>query len=164
MYKVSQTDIASIELFSGNIFSIIVSPGATVDLEAAKRFVRSMNIMLPDDHGLRAGIIDLTEISEVQPEAISYFLAGGDILGKIAAVALTSSSKAGQYIAEAIAARQHEDDFPVAFFESPIRADHWVRKQMAEAKREYPKVIDLRTGNYVVEPYDKVTGRVSASN
>ena len=165
MYKVSQTDIASIELFSGNILSIVATPRAVVDLEGAERLIRAIDAMLPNDENIKAAILDLTDISEIHPEAIDYLLSGDYVqANEIAAVALTATSITGKFIAQAIALRQSRKGFPVQYFESPIAADHWVRKQLNVVTRASSKSIDLKTVNYVVEPYEKVAGRVSASN
>ena len=69
MYKISQIDVATLELLDGNIFLISVTAGVSVDIDAAKRLIRTINEMLPNDHDYRAGILDLSTISHVEADA-----------------------------------------------------------------------------------------------
>ncbi len=133
MYKISQTDKASIELFSDNIFNISVSAGAEIDLEDAKRLMRAINSVLLSDGDVRAGVIDLSKITSINEDARNYLLSGACFQNNLAAIALTSTSLLGKSISDLALTFQNQITFPILYFDSPIRANHWVRAQLQSA-------------------------------
>ena len=134
MIKTSEIDIATIELLPGNIFNITAKTGAEIDLEAAKRLVRTTNQMLPKNAKYRAGIYDISKITHVHDEARKYFATTDDIHGKVAGSAIISSTFLGTTIGNLFLALSGPTKFPIKMFGSPIRAEHWVRTMLKELK------------------------------
>ena len=132
MYKTSEIDIASIELLDGNIFHVTASTGAEIDLDAAKRLIRTTNKMLPDDVQFRAGIYDISQITYIHEDARTYFATTNDIRGQVAGSAIISSTFLGTTIGNLFLALSGPRRFPIKMFSSPIRAEHWVRSQLNE--------------------------------
>lgn len=121
MYKISQTDVATLELLDGNIFLITVATGISVDLEAAKRLIRAINEMLPNDHDYRTGILDLSNMLHVDADAGHYLVSGKDLRGYVTGVALISTSVTGKTIGDIIVAIHNPEIFPIRFFNPPDR-------------------------------------------
>lgn len=135
-YKESQIDIATIEMLPGNIFHVMIKTGAEIDLQAAKRLVHATNQMLDDTTPLRAGIYDISKITYIHEEAREYLASGLDVKGQVVGVALMSSTYLGKMIGNLFLSLTGEKPFPIQYFESPIRAEHWIRTKMREAKEK----------------------------
>ncbi len=135
MYKNNHIGIAEIEMLRGNIFHVEITHGAEVTLEGAKRLIRTTNQMLEPDNPFRGGIYDLTKITYVNSDAREYLTSGEDIEGTVVAVAMISNSFLGKAVGNLVLSLSNTAPFPIRFFESPIRAEHWVRLQMDEAQR-----------------------------
>jgi len=129
-YNWYEIDIASIELFDGNIFHATASTGAEIDLDAAKRLIRTTNKMLPDDVKFRAGIYDISKIAYLHDEARTYFATTNDIRGHVAGAAIFSSTFLGTTIGNLFLSLSGSRKFPIRLLSSPIRAEHWVRNQL----------------------------------
>jgi len=136
MIKTSEIDIATIELLPGNIFNVTAKPGAEIDLEAAKRLVRTTNQMLAKDVKYRAGIYDISKIAYIHPDARTYFATTNDIEGKVAGSAIISDTFLGKTIGNLFLSLSGPRRFPVKMFESPMRAEHWVRTQLRELQEQ----------------------------
>lgn len=133
IYKISQIDVAAIELLSNNIFLITVTSGATVDLDAAKRLICAINEMLPNDKEYRAGIFDLSNMAHVEADAGLYLVSGTDLKGIVSGVALVSTTDQGRTIGDMVVSIHNPQIFPIRCFNSPMRAEHWVRTNMKNA-------------------------------
>lgn len=134
MYKISQIEIATIELLSNNIFHITANSGAKVDFVAAKKLIAAINEMLPSDNSKRAGIFDLSQIGNVDNEAANYLVSGKDLEGIVTGVALISYTDLGKAVGEMIVSMHSPKTFPIQFFNSPMRAEHWVRTRMKNTR------------------------------
>jgi len=127
----STIDIAEIERFEGNLFHVVVRKGAEIDLEAAKRLVRTTNSMLDLSCPIRGGVYDLTRIAYIHDEARQYFASGADIVGTVVGVALISDSFLGKMIGNLFITLGAPRKYEVQFFDNPIRAEHWLRSKMS---------------------------------
>lgn len=141
MYKISQIDIATIELFSDSIFIITMSHGACVDLDGAKRLIRTINQMLTEKQPFISGIFDMSHVDEAALDAGAYFVSGQDLQSEVISVALFSTTKKGIAIADAIIGMHNPQNFPIKTFASPMRAEHWVRTKM-KLKEQRPDSTD----------------------
>lgn len=135
MYKRSETEIAIIEKLPGNIFNVTVKHGAEVDLESARRLILVTNQMMEPGLELRGGIYDLTQITYINDEARNYFADGTEIKGQVVGVAIISSSFLGKVMGNMFITINPPRKYRVKFFDSPIRAEHWVRQQMTIARK-----------------------------
>ena len=135
MYKKNHIGIAEIEMLPGNIFHVEITHGAEVTLEGAKRLIRATNQMLEPENPFRGGIYDLTKITYVNGDAREYLTSGEDVEGIVVAVAMISNSFLGKAVGNLVLSLSNTTPFPIRFFESPIRAEHWVRLQFDEARK-----------------------------
>ncbi len=136
MYRTSHIVIADIEVFSGNIFHFTATKDAKVDLVSAKRIVRASNDILDTSIPYRGCICDLSQISYLHKDARIYLASGEDVAGKIVAVAIIANSAIGKSIANLFISFCNPLVFPAKFFDSPIRAEHWVKGKMNAALKE----------------------------
>lgn len=127
MYKSSQTGIADIEILPGNIMNVTIRKGAEVTIDNARRMVKHINGMLDPEIELRAGIFDISNVTYINEEAREYLVSGEDTTGTTVALAMISSSMLGRLIGNLFLTLTDQGPIPVKFFESPIRAEHWVR-------------------------------------
>jgi hypothetical protein len=134
--KTSQTDIATIEKLPGNIFNVTIKTGSEVTVEAAKRLMHATNELMEDDSPFRGGVYDLSKITYVHAEAREYLSSGADIKGKVVGVALISTSYLGRIIANLFLTLTGSKAFPIQYFESPMRAEHWIRTKLREANNK----------------------------
>ncbi|MFM1875427.1 MAG: hypothetical protein RL266_1164 [Bacteroidota bacterium] len=132
-YKTSQIDVATIEMLPGNIFHVMVKPGAEIDLTAAKRLIHATNQMMDDKIPFRGGIYDVSKITYINEEAREYLTSGADVKGIVVGAAIISNTSLGKMIGNMLLSLTGTKRFPIQFFESPIRAEHWVRTNMREA-------------------------------
>lgn len=117
-------------MLPGNIFLVSLKPGATVDLAEAKEWIKATNSLMDTDSPLRAGIYDISLIAKVTHEAQAYLRSGEDVIGTVVGVAIISSSAMGRMVGNMFLELGPPRVFPVQFFESPIRAEHWIRSRM----------------------------------
>lgn len=135
MLKHSILDIAEIEVLPGNIINATMRKGAEIDLEKAKRFVKHIDEMLDDTDVFRAGIFDVTQITFIDAEAREYLASGRGTTGITVGIALISTSFLGKTIGNLfLTLTSDEQKFPIKYFDSPIRAEHWIRTMMREAR------------------------------
>ena len=132
--KTSEIDTAYIEKYPGNVFHVTVKPGTELTLEAAKRLIRATNQMLDDTTNYRGGVYDLSKIAYIHPDAREYLAEGSEIQGTVVGVALLSNSFLGKMVGNLFISLGSPSNFPVKYFESPIRAEFWVRQQISKAK------------------------------
>ena len=133
--KLSEIDIAVIEKYPGNVFHVTIKSGTEVTLEAAERLIRTTNEMLDNSTSFRGGIYDISKITYIHQDARAYLAEGQNIKGKVVGVALLSSTFLGKTIGNLLISLGSPKKFPVKYFDSPIRAEHWVRTKMLEAKQ-----------------------------
>jgi hypothetical protein len=133
LYKRSEIETAVVEKLPGNIFHVSVKDGAEIDLIEAKRLIHLTNSMLEPDFELRGGIYDLSKITYIHEEARDYFSEGSEIEGTVVGVAIISNSFLGRVIGNLFINLIGKQNFPIQFFESPMRAEHWVRSKMESA-------------------------------
>jgi len=134
--KTSQTDIATIEKLPGNIFNVTVKTGAELTLEAAKRLMHATNELMEDDSPFRGGVYDVSKITYIHADAREYLASGGDIKGTVVGVALISHTYLGKIMGNLFLTLTGSKAFPIQYFESPIRAEHWVRTKLREANNK----------------------------
>lgn len=132
--KTSEIDTAYIEKYPGNVFHVTIKPGTEVTLESARRLINATNQMLDDTTTFRGGVYDLSRIAYIHPDAREYLAEGNDIQGTVAGVALLSNSFLGKMVGNLFISLGSPNKFPVKYFESPIRAEFWIRQQICKAK------------------------------
>ena len=136
MYKSSETNTTYIEMLPGNIFLVSLKPNSVIDLEEAKAWIRTTNSLLDTDSMLRAGMYDISLISKVTPEAQDYLRSGQDVIGTVVGVAIISSSAMGRMVGNMFLELGPARVFPIKFFDSPIRGEHWIRNLLCEAGQQ----------------------------
>ncbi|MGB1318372.1 MAG: hypothetical protein ACPG5W_09205, partial [Flavobacteriales bacterium] len=107
---------------------------AIVDLTAAKQLIYATNDLLEHNSPLRGGIYDITEIDHITDDARTYLSDNTDIKGTVVGVALISNSFIGKMVGNLFITLGGPRNYPIRFFESGMRAEHWVRQQMETAK------------------------------
>jgi hypothetical protein len=135
MSKTAYTEIAQIDMLTGNIALVTMNNGAEVDLEAAKQLVRTMESLTDSTNLFKAALFDISGLTYMQAEARDYLASGEDICGVPVGVALISYSFMGKTIGKMfINMCEISEAYPVEYFESPIRAEHWIRTRLKEAQ------------------------------
>jgi len=136
MNRSGLTDIAEIIILPGNISHVTILKGAEVDLNSANRLIQTMESL--SDHSIPywAGMFDISNITYIDEEAREFFSKGGNVNGKIVAVALISTSFLGKTIGNLFLSMSNSTAHPTKYFDSPIRAEHWLRTLMKESMQE----------------------------
>jgi len=132
MYKKSQTNIADIEVFPGNVFYVVITKGAEIDLESTKQLLDATDKMLDPNIPTRGGVYDLTGITYMTDEAREYCINHENIKGVVVSAGLVSNSFLGKLVGNFFLTINKPTSWPMKFFSSPISAEHWVRGQMKE--------------------------------
>jgi len=144
MHKESHIQIADIEIFSGNLLYFTATKAAEVNLESAKRLIKAANEICDPSIPYRGCVCDMSQLTYLQSDARNYLASGADVNGAVAAVALISSSFLGKLMGNLFISLGNPQVFPVKFFDSPIRAEHWVRTKMNELKMENNATENMR--------------------
>jgi hypothetical protein len=86
-------------------------------------------------------MFDISNITYIDQEAREYLASGDDVNGKIVGTALISTSFLGKTIGNMFLSLGNSSIYPTKYFDSPIRAIHWLRSLMREAmlKDSYAK-------------------------
>lgn len=134
MCKTSETSVVKIELLSGNVFHITVKENAVIGLDAAKQLIQATNEMLDDENPFRGGVYDISNINRIDDDARNYLAKNTDVKGTVIGVALISSTFLGKMVGNLFITLSGAKKFPVQFFDSPIRAERWIRQALKEAK------------------------------
>ena len=130
------TDIAEIVVLPGNISHITARKGAEVSLESARRLIKTLEQLSNQDIPYRAGMFDLTNITYINQEARDYLTSGDDTGGQIVGAAIISTSFLGKTIGNMFLSLGNPSFCPIKYFDSPIRAEHWLRTLMREAMEQ----------------------------
>ena len=132
--KSSETDFAVIDMYPGNVFNVTIKSGVEVTLETAKRLIRITNEMLDERTQFRGGIYDISKIAYIHSDAREYLAEGEEIKGTVAGVAILANTFLGKTVGNLFISLGAPRKFPVKCFDSPIRAEHWVRQQLKNAQ------------------------------
>ena len=127
MYKSSDIGIATVEILPGNIIHLTAKSGVVVNLEDAQRIVRAIDGMLDPSNDIRAGIFEISGIVYIEEEAREYFAKGEDTTGDTVGIALVSDSFLGRTVGNMFVTLHPKTKFPVKFFDTAVRAEHWIR-------------------------------------
>jgi hypothetical protein len=131
----SEIDIAEIDVLPGNIMNVTIRKGTELSEDKAKRLVKHLDQMLDDSEVLRAGIIDISGITFIDSDAREYLASGQGTSGFTVGLALLSTSFLGKTIGNLfLTLTKGQRSFPIKYFDSPIRAEHWIRTKLREAK------------------------------
>lgn len=98
-----------------------------VNLEAAKRIVPSIDKLVDKSIPIRAGIFEISGVVYIEEEAREYFANGEGTTGTTVGIALISDSFLGRTVGNMFVTLHPVTKFPIKFFDSPMRAEHWVR-------------------------------------
>ncbi|MFC2176760.1 hypothetical protein ACFLR1_07330 [Bacteroidota bacterium] len=143
MYKKSQTEVADIEIFPGNLFCVSFRKGSEVDLEAARRIIDATNQLIDDEIPIRGGVYDLSNLVYVSEEARIYSTDTNNLKGTVVAVGLISNSFLGNLVGNLYLTLTRKAQFPIRMFQSPISAEHWVRKTMRDyMEKHHPEKLN----------------------
>jgi hypothetical protein len=127
MYNTSDLGIATVDILQGNIIHLTAKNGVVIDIEAAQMLVRAIDKLLDRSVPTRAGIFEISGVVYVEEEAREYFASGQGTTGTTVGIALVSDSFLGRMVGNMFVTLHPKTKFPVRFFESPIRAEHWIR-------------------------------------
>jgi len=127
MYKCSDIGIATVEILPGNVIYLSVKSGVVVNLELAKQVVHAIDNLIDKSISVRAGIFELSGLVYIEEDAREYFASGEDTTGNTVGIALVSDSLLGRTIGNMFITLHPKTKFPVKFFDSPMRAEHWIR-------------------------------------
>lgn len=130
MIKSSETKSTYIEMLPGNIFCISVKDAAEIDLAEAKAWIRTTNAMMDKTFLYRGGIYDVSLIAKINEDAQTYLRSGEDLIGTVVGVGIISTSVMGRMLGNIFVDMSPTRAYPVKFFDSPIRAEHWIRSEM----------------------------------
>jgi hypothetical protein len=127
MYNTSDLGIATVDILQGNIIHLTAKTGVVIDIEAAQMLVRAIDKLLDKSIPIRAGIFEISGVVYVEEEAREYFVSGEDTTGTTVGIALVTDSFLGRMVGNMFITLHPKTKFPVRLFESPIRAEHWIR-------------------------------------
>ncbi|MCF8462035.1 MAG: hypothetical protein K9G46_15040 [Flavobacteriales bacterium] len=130
------TDIAEIIILPGNISHVTLLKGAEVDLNSAKRLVQTLESLSDHNIPYRAGMFDISNVTYINQDARDFLNSGEGVNGKIVASALISTSFLGKTIGNLFLSMSDSTTHPTKYFDSPIRAEHWLRTLMRETMEE----------------------------
>ncbi len=135
----TETSVFSIQYLPGNIFHVTIKEGAVVDTTAAMELVEVTNNLLDNSTPFRAGIYDISQVKSVTDDARNYLSTTADIEGIVVGTALISSTFVGRMVGNLFITLSATSRLPVQFFDSPMRAEHWIRTRIAEAENDASK-------------------------
>ena len=127
MYKSSDIGIATVDILPGNVIHLTSKSGVVINLEAAKRIVPSIDKLVDKSIPIRAGIFEISGVVYIEEEAREYFANGEGTTGTAVGIALISDSFLGRTVGNMFVTLHPVTKFPIKFFDSPMRAEHWVR-------------------------------------
>lgn len=130
------TDIAEIIVLPGNISHVTILKGAEVNLGSAQRLVQTLERLSNHDIPYRGGMFDITNITYIDQEARDFLISGDGVNGRIIGAALISTSFLGKTIGNMFLSLGNPTLFTTKYFDSPIRAEHWLRTLMREAMEQ----------------------------
>lgn len=135
MSKTAYTDVAQLDVLDGNIILVVMNHRAEVDIDAAKQLIRTIEDLVDKENPYKALLFDISGLTYVQAEAREYLASGAGLSGKPVGMALISYSFLGKTIGKMFLNMcDISDHFPVEYFESPIRAEHWIRTRLRDAR------------------------------
>lgn len=132
MNRSGLTDIAEIIILPGNISHVTLLKGAEVDLNAAKRLIKTLESLSDHNIPYRAGMFDISNVTYIHQEARDFLNSGEGVNGKIVATALISTSFLGKTIGNLFLSMSDSEKHQMKYFDSPIRAEHWLRTLVRE--------------------------------
>lgn len=116
-----------VEVLPGNIVHLTAKTGVVVNLESAIQIVRSIDSLVDKSIPFQAGIFELSGVVYVEEDAREYFTSGKGTTGLTIGVALMADSFLGRTVGNMFVNLHPNCKFPIKFFDSPIRAEHWIR-------------------------------------
>ena len=133
----SEIDIAEIDILPGNIMNVTIRKGTELSEEKAIRLMQHIDRMMDDTDVFRAGITDISGIAFIDAAAREYIVSGRGTRGITVGIALLSTSFLGRTIGNMfLSLTTDQQTFPVKYFDSPIRAEHWIRTLLREARQQ----------------------------
>ncbi len=130
------TDIAEIIVLPGNISHVTIRKGAEVSLESAERLIKTLETLSNQNIPYRGGMFDITNVTYIHEDARDFLLSGEQVNGQIIGTALISTSFLGKTIGNMFLSLGNSFNYPTKYFDSPIRAEHWLRTLMREAMEQ----------------------------
>ena len=130
------TDIAEIIVLPGNISHVTIRKGAEVSLESAKRLIQTLEELSNQEVPYRAGMFDISNITYIDQEAREHLASGKGVNGQIVGAAIISTSFLGKTIGNMFLSLSDPSIYATKYFDSPIRAEHWLRTLMREAMEQ----------------------------
>lgn len=135
MDNTAYTDVAQLDVLDGNIVLVVMNNRAEVDLDAAKQLIRTIEDIVDQQDPFKALLFDISGLTYVQAEAREYLASGADLRGHPVGIALISYSFMGKTIGKMFLNMcDISEHYPVEYFESPIRAEHWIRTRLRHAR------------------------------
>lgn len=136
MDRTGITDIAEIIVLPGNISHVTIRKGSEVNLKSAIRLIKTLEELSNQEIPYKGGMFDITNVTYIDEDARDFLLSGEGVKGRIIGTALISTSFLGKTIGNMFLSLGNTYSYPTKYFDSPIRAEHWLRTLMREAMEQ----------------------------
>ena len=83
--------------------------------------------MIDHDIVICAGLFEISGVVYMEEDARDYFAEGIDGIGITTGLALVSVTYLGRFVGTQFMTLHPKTKFPIKYFDSPIRAEHWIR-------------------------------------
>lgn len=127
MLKSSEIDIAWIDVLPGNIIQLTAKPGVVINLAAAKRITAAVSELIDHTTETSAALFEISGVVYIEEDAREYLANDIEELGITVGLALVSVTYLGRFVGNQFITLHPKTKFPVKYFDSPMRAEHWIR-------------------------------------
>lgn len=133
MDKVGLTDIAEVVVLPKNITHVSILKGAEINVSSAKRLLDTIELLSNKEIPYRGGMIDISNANYIDQQARDLLIAGSGLNGRLIGMAFISTSFLSKTMGNMFLGLGNATRFPAKYFDSPIRAEHWLRTLMRKA-------------------------------
>lgn len=127
MLKSSEIDVAWIDVLPGNIIQVTAKSGVVINLDTAKRITSSVSELIDHSIETSAALFEISGIVYMEEDAREYFANDIDEFGITVGLALVSVTYLGKFVGNQFTTLHPKTKFPIKYFDSPMRAEHWIR-------------------------------------
>ena len=127
MLKSSEIDVAWIDVLPGNIIQVTAKSGVVINLDTAKRITSSVSELIDHSIETSAALFEISGVVYMEEDAREYFANDIDEFGITVGLALVSVTYLGKFVGNQFTTLHSKTKFPIKYFDSPMRAEHWIR-------------------------------------